>query len=87
MENWRKLSFSYHKIPFLSGLRIFIFIIGVSPSNFVVVSFLLTALRKDYFLRQRLRRYRFLMAEIAVLLVLNIRLPAFPHSNDASNKL
>ena len=49
---------------------------GVSPSNFIVVSFLLTSLRKDYFSRQRLRRYRFLMVEFAALLVLNIRLPA-----------
>ena len=49
-----------HK-PFLA---MFIFIIGVSPSNFVV-SFLLTSLQKDYFLRQRLRRYRFLKAGTA----------------------
>ena len=38
--------------------------------------FLLTSLRKDYFLRRRIQRYRFLMAEIPVLLVLDIRLPA-----------
>ena len=37
-----------HK-PFLG---MFIFIMGVSPSNFVVLSFLLTSLRKGYFLRQ-----------------------------------
>ena len=61
-----------HK-PFLGML---IFIMGVSPSNFVVVSFLLTSLRKSYFLRQRIRRYRFLKAGTAVLLVLNILLPA-----------
>ena len=61
-----------HK-PFLG---MFIFIMGVSPSNFVVVSFLLTSLRKGYFLRQRIRRYRFLKAGTAVLLVLNILLPA-----------
>ena len=42
--------------PFLA---ILIFIMGVSLSNFVVVSFLLTSLRKVYFLRQRLRRYPF----------------------------
>ena len=59
-----------HK-PFLG---MFIFIMGVSPSNFVVVSFLLTSLRKGYFLRQRIRRYRFLKAGTAVLLVLNILL-------------
>ena len=59
-----------HK-PFLCML---IFIMGVSPSNFVVVSFLLTSLRKGYFLRQRIRRYRFLKAGTAVLLVLNILL-------------
>ena len=59
--------------PFLGML---IFIMGVSPSNFVVVSFLLTSLRKSYFLRQRIRRYRFLKAGTAVLLVLNILLPA-----------
>ena len=61
-----------HK-PFLG---MFIFIIGVSPSNFVVVSFLLTSLRKGYFSRQWIRRYRFLKAGTAVLLVLNILLPA-----------
>ena len=61
-----------HK-PFLG---MFIFIMGVSPSNFVVVSFLLTSLRKGYFLRQRIRRYRFLKAGTVVLLVLNILLPA-----------
>ena len=61
-----------HK-PFLG---MFIFIMGVSPSNFVVVSFLLTSLRKGYFLRQRIRRYRFLKAGTAALLVLNILLPA-----------
>ena len=33
---------------------IFIFIIGVPPSYFVAVSFLLTSLRKDDFLRRRL---------------------------------
>ena len=53
------------------------FSLVVPQSNCVVVSFLLTSLRKDYFLRRRLQRYRFLMAEIAVLLVLDIRLPAF----------
>ena len=61
-----------HK-PFLG---MFIFIMGVFPSNFVVVSFLLTSLRKGYFLRQRIRRYRFLKAGTVVLLVLNILLPA-----------
>ena len=61
-----------HK-PFLG---MFIFITGVSPSNFVVVSFLLTSLRKGYLLRQRIRRYRFLKAGTAVLLVLSILLPA-----------
>ena len=49
-----------------SFLGMFIFIMGVSPSNFVVVSFLLTSLRKGYFLRQRIRRYRFLKAGTAV---------------------
>ena len=55
---------------------IFSFIMGVPPSNFVVVSFLLTPLQKDYFLRQRLQCYRFLIAEIAVSLVLDIGLRA-----------
>ena len=55
-----------HK-PFLG---MFIFIMGVSPLNFVGVSFLLTSLRKSYFLRQRIRRYRFLKAGTAALLVL-----------------
>ena len=57
-------------------LGMFIFIMGVSPSNFAVVSFLFTSLRKGYFLRQRIRRYRFLKAGTAVLLDLNILLPA-----------
>ena len=61
-----------HK-PFLG---MFIFIMGVSPSNFVVVSFLLTSLRKGYLLRQRIRRYLFLKAGTAVLLVLTILLQA-----------
>ena len=37
-------------------------------SNVFVVTFLLTSLRKGYFLRRWLRRYRFLMAEIAVFM-------------------
>ena len=37
-HEWRKLF-----------LCIFIFIIGVPPSSFIVVSFLLMSLRKDYF--------------------------------------
>ena len=49
---------------------IFSFIIEeVPPSNFDVVHFLL---RKDYFVRQRLQRYRFLMAENEMLSVLDI---------------
>ena len=52
-------------------LGMFIFIMAVSPSNFAVVSFLFTSLRKGYFLRQRIRRYRFLKAGTAVLLDLN----------------
>ena len=55
---------------------IFIFIRRVPPSNLVVVTFLLTSLRKRYFLRRRLNRYRLLMAEIAVLMVFDIRLHA-----------
>ena len=47
---------------------IFIFIRRVAPSNLVVVTFLLTSLRRGYFLRRRLKRYRLLMAEIAVLM-------------------
>ena len=47
---------------------IFIFISRVPPSTFVVVTFLLTSLRKGYFLRRRLNLYRLLMAEIAVLM-------------------
>ena len=52
---------------------IIIFIRRVPPSNLVVVTFLLISLRKGYFLRRRLKRYRFLMAEIAVLMVFDIR--------------
>ena len=55
---------------------IIIFIRRVPPSNFVVVTFLLTSLRQGYFLRRRLKRYRLLMAEIAVLMVFDIRLHA-----------
>ena len=50
-----------------------IFIRRVPPSNYVVVTFLLTSLRKGYFLRRQLRRYRLLMAEIAVLMVFDIQ--------------
>ena len=60
----------------LAFWSIFILLVGVQLSSFVVVSFFLTSLRKDYFLRRRLQRYRFSMAEIAVLLLLDIRLPA-----------
>ena len=55
---------------------IFIFIGGVPPSNFVVVTFLLTALRKCYFLRLRLKRYILLMTKIAVLMVFDIGVQA-----------
>ena len=54
----------------------FSFIRRAPASNFVVVTFLLTSLRKGYFLRRRLKRYRFLMAEIAVLMVFDTRLQA-----------
>ena len=37
-------------------------------SNVFVVTFLLTFLRKGYFLGRRFRRYRFLIAEIAVFM-------------------
>ena len=40
--------------------------------KYVVVTFLLTSLRKGYFLR----RYRRLMASIALLMVFNIQLQA-----------
>ena len=53
---------------------IILFIRRVPPSNFVVVTFLLTSLRKGYFLRRRLKRYRLLMEKIAVLMVFDIRL-------------
>ena len=48
---------------------IFIFIRRVPPSTFVVVTVLLTHLRKGYFLRRRPNSYRLLMAEIAVLMM------------------
>ena len=51
-----------------------IFIRRVPPSNCVVVTFLLTSFRKGYFLCRRLKRHRLLMAEIAVLMVFDIRL-------------
>ena len=47
---------------------IIIFIRRVPPSNLVVVTFLLTSLRKGYFLCRWLKRYRLLMADIAVLM-------------------
>ena len=49
---------------------IIIFIRRVPPSNFVVVTFLLTSLWKGYFLRRRLKRCWLLMAEIDVLMLL-----------------
>ena len=52
------------------------FIRRVLPSNFVVVTFLLTSLRKGYFLRRRLKRYRLLIEKIAVLMLFDIRLQA-----------
>ena len=55
--------------------HLFIFIMGVPPSIFVAVGFLLMASRKDYFLFRRRQRYRFLMTDIAVLLGFDIRLP------------
>ena len=56
--------------------NIIIFIMRVLPSNFVVVTFLLTSLRKGYFLRRRLKRYRLLMETIAVLMLFDSRLQA-----------
>ena len=47
-----------------------------SPSITFCLTFVLTSLRKGYFLYWRLRRYRLLMAEIAVLMVFDIRLQA-----------
>ena len=69
--------------PFLG---IIIFIRRVPPSNFVVVTFLLTSLRKGYFLRRRLKRYRVLMAKFALLIVffIYIRLQASPNFNAES---
>ena len=55
---------------------IIIFIMIVPPSNLVAVTFFLASLRKGYFLRRRLKRYRLLIAEIAVLLVSDVRLHA-----------
>ena len=55
---------------------IIIFIRRVIPSNFAVVTFLLTSLRKGYYLRRRFKRYRLLMEKIAVLIVFDIRLQA-----------
>ena len=55
---------------------IIIFIRRVPPSNFAVVTFFLTSLRKGYLLRRRLKRYRLLMEESALLVVFDIRLQA-----------
>ena len=55
---------------------IIIFIRRVLPSNFVVVTFLLTSLRKGCFLRRRLKRYRLLIEKFAVLMLFDIRLQA-----------
>ena len=41
-----------------------IFIRRFPPSNLVVVTFLLTSLRKGFFLRRRLKRYRFFMTKL-----------------------
>ena len=56
--------------------KLFRGIIIFPPSNFVVVTFLLTSFWKDYFLRRRRKRYRLLMEEIAVLMAFDIRLQA-----------
>ena len=47
---------------------IFIFVRRIPPSNLVVVTLLLTFLRKSCFFRRRHKRYRLLMAEITVLM-------------------
>ena len=66
MEVMKTMTFSVfigherHK-PFLG---VFSFIMGVPPWNFVVVGFLFTSLQKDYFLRQLLQRYRFLISKL-----------------------
>ena len=54
----------------------FIFIRRVPPSNLVILTNMLASFRKGYFLRRRLKRYLLLMAEIAVLMVFDIRLHA-----------
>ena len=48
----------------------------VLPSNFVIVTFLLTSLRKVYSLRRLLKHYWLLMEKIAVLILFCIRLQA-----------
>ena len=63
MRKWR-FEFLWFKNAISLFYGMFIFIMGVSPSNFVIVSFFLTSLRKGYFLRQRIRRYRFLKWEL-----------------------
>ena len=60
MQKKKKITFCVfmsheRRKPFLG---IFVFVMGDSPSNFAIVSFLLTSLRKDYLLRRRLGRYR-----------------------------
>ena len=55
---------------------IFIVITGVSLPNFVGVTFLLTSLQKVYFLHQRFQHFQFFRAEITVLLILGITVPA-----------
>ena len=62
----------YHT-PFLGR---FIFIMEVLPSNFIVVSIFVNVFTKGLLLTSTTPTLPILMAEIAVLLVLDIRLPA-----------
>ena len=74
-KKWRSAYFIGHERHKVFW-GIFIVMMGVSPSNFVVVTFFLTSIQKGYFLRWLLRCYRCLMAESAVLVVFDIRLQA-----------
>ena len=61
MKNWRSAFLLVTNDKSCFGASLF-------PLSNVFVTFLLTSFRKGYFLRRRLRHYRFLMAEIAVLM-------------------
>ena len=62
-----------------------VFIRRVPPSNLSLWRFLLTSLRKGYFLCRRCKRYPLLIEEIAILMVFDIRLQASSRNSNAES--